>query len=177
MRFTTGRPPGGLIVTCSSRGIDIIEIVGLLGSMRTSSISLECGTTNPPGLFFGGGRRSSPTSSSVSGEPRLVPARILEDSLTALFWLSASTTLLTSPSAITAVAPPDSTTTPTAAASTRLASHHGRRGGSGGIGAGGWPPAAELVLGGVAVVLKRCGRAGRGLAAQLGARSGARARS
>jgi hypothetical protein len=32
-------------VTWSSRGIDIIEIQGLLGSMRTSSISLECGST------------------------------------------------------------------------------------------------------------------------------------
>ena len=69
MRFMITCPFGAVIVTCSSRGIESIEIVGLLGSIRTSSISLECGTTKPPGLSLGGGRRSSPTSSSVSGAP------------------------------------------------------------------------------------------------------------
>ena len=56
MRFMVGVPFGGVIVTLSSRGIESIEIVGLLGSIRTSSISLECGATNPYGLLFGGGR-------------------------------------------------------------------------------------------------------------------------
>src|ERR1700751_1166202 len=54
--FVITCPLGAVNVTCSSRGIDIIEIVGLPGSMRTSSISLECGRTRPNGLFFGGGR-------------------------------------------------------------------------------------------------------------------------
>src|ERR1700730_4322205 len=137
MRLTVGGPFGGVIVTCSSRGIESIEIVGLLGSIRTSSISLEWGTTKPPGLFFGGGRRSSPTRSSVSGESALVDARTFGASFTALFWLSASTTLLTSLSAITAVAPPESRTTPIAPNMTRLAIHQRRRGGSGGIDPGG----------------------------------------
>ena len=43
-RVMTG-PAGVWIVTSSSRGIDIIEIHGLPGSIRTSSISLECGST------------------------------------------------------------------------------------------------------------------------------------
>src|ERR1700704_2463970 len=117
--------------------MDSIEIVGLPGSMRTSSISLECGRTKPPGLLFGGGRRSSPTSNSVSGLPRLVGASTRGASLTALFWCSASTTLLTSLSASTAVAAPDSSTTPRPASATRLAIHQGRRGGSGTVSSGG----------------------------------------
>jgi hypothetical protein len=43
-RVVTG-PFGHLIVVISSRGIDIIEIQGLLGSTLTSNISFECGRT------------------------------------------------------------------------------------------------------------------------------------
>src|SRR5438552_5246024 len=141
MRLVITAPFGAVKVTCSSRGMDSIEIVGLLGSMRTSSISLECGSTLPNGLFLGGGRSSLPTSSSVSGAPRLVGASTFGASLTCLLWRSASTSLFTSLSASTAVAPPDSSTTPSPASSTRLASHQRRRGGWGGVGGSGGAPA------------------------------------
>src|SRR5271166_4241272 len=130
-------------------------MVGLLGSIRTSSISLEWGTTKPPGLSFGGGRRSSPTSSSVSGAPTLVDARILGESLTAWFWSSASTTLLTSLRASTAVAAPEIRITPIAPSSTRLAIHQGRRAGSGWIASAGGPPTGGGMVGGWVTVLKR----------------------
>ena len=46
----SSRPRSGeSIVTSSSRGIDIIEIHGLPGSNRTSSISFECGSTGAVG--------------------------------------------------------------------------------------------------------------------------------
>ena len=96
MRLVIISPLGAVNVTCSSRGIESIEIVGLLGSIRTSSISLECGRTAPSGLSFGGGRSSLPISSSVSGAPLLVGASTFGATLTGLFWSSASTTLLTS---------------------------------------------------------------------------------
>ena len=46
MRVSTTSPSGVSIGTFSSRGIESIEIVGLLGSIRTSSISFECGNTS-----------------------------------------------------------------------------------------------------------------------------------
>src|SRR5205807_9296119 len=69
--LTVAGPLRGRIVTWRSRGIESIEIVGLLGSRRTSSISLEWGTTAWVGRPLGGGRRSSPTKRRVWGEPGL----------------------------------------------------------------------------------------------------------
>src|SRR5438309_6070573 len=140
--FVITCPFGAVNVTCSSRGIDIIEIVGLLGSMRTSSISLECGSTRPKGLLFGGGRWSLPTSSSVSGPPRLVGASTFGASFTRLLSCSASTTPPTSFRASATVAPAETSTTPIPPRSTRLASHQRCRGGGSGAGgaAGGPPP-------------------------------------
>src|SRR5665213_2040004 len=131
MRFVITSPLGAVNVTCSSRGIGSMEIVGLLGSIRTSSISFECGRTAPSGLPFGGGRSSLPISSSVSGAPLLVGASTLGATLTGLVSPSAATTLPTSLRATTYVVAPASKTIPTAASATRLAIHHGRRGGSG----------------------------------------------
>ena len=45
MRFSSITPSGLSIGTHSSRGIESIAIVGLFGSIRTSSISLEWGST------------------------------------------------------------------------------------------------------------------------------------
>jgi hypothetical protein len=118
------------IGTFNSRGIDRIEIVGSLGSTRTSSISLEWGST---GAVVVCRRSSFPTSSSVCGSPRWVGASTFAASFTGLFCSSASVSLLTSLSAIAAVAPPDSATTPAAATATRHASHQRLRGGSGGV--------------------------------------------
>src|SRR6516165_1251045 len=148
-------------------------MVGLLGSIRTSSISLEWGTTNPSGFPLGGGRRSSPTNSSVSGAPLLVGASTFGASFTARFWPSASTTLLTSFSATTAVAPADSSTTPRAASRKRLPSRQRARGVSGttssahaGGGAGGRPAALTRPPGSGSLgrdrdpsTLRRCGGA------------------
>src|SRR5271155_5707301 len=153
MRFVITSPLGAVNVTCSSRGIESIEIVGLLGSMRTSSISLECGSTLPKGLSFGGGRWSLPTNSSVSGAPLLVGASTFGAILTALVWPSASTTLPTSLRASTYVAPPASKVMPTAASSTRFAIHQARRGGSGSSGPGAVSPGGGSG-GGVVTVLK-----------------------
>src|SRR5438270_13339473 len=152
---TRGRAPGGSILTWSSRGIESMEIVGLLGSIRASSISFECGTTNPFGLCRGGGRRSSPTSSSVWGAPRLAGASTFGASLTARFWPSASTTLSTSFSATTAVAAPASAITPSPPSTNRLASQRPRCGGSGTSVWGGGPP-ASAGGGGVPGALTRC---------------------
>jgi hypothetical protein len=140
MRFSSSCPFSRVNGTRSSRGIESIEIVGLLGSMRTSSISFECGSTAPLGLPLGGGRSSLPTSSSVSGAPLAACGRMLAATFTGLFWRSAATTLLTSLRASTALAAPESSTTPIPPSSTRLAIHQGRRGGSGGIGPGGGAP-------------------------------------
>src|SRR5437879_3982330 len=147
MRLVTTRPRGVVNVTWSSRGIDIIEIVGLFGSMRTSSISFECGSTLPKGLLFGGGRLSSPTSSSVSGPPRLVGASTFGASFTRLLSRSASTTPPTSFSASATVAAAETSTTPNPPSSTRLASHQRRRGGSGTIEGGGVAPAGGTRVG------------------------------
>src|SRR5271166_5408396 len=146
-------------------------MVGLLGSIRTSSISLEWGTTKPPGLCFGGGRRSSPTSSSVSGAPRLVGTSTFGAILAALFWPSASTTLPTSLRATTAVPPAERSTTPSPPSKKRLAIHQPRRGGSGTIDLAGASPGGGSG-GGVVTVLKRCDV--RWCAAQVGAPAGRR---
>src|SRR5579875_834864 len=131
MRLCVTCPFGSVIGTFSSRGIDSIEIVGLLGSMRTSSISLECGSTGPAaGLYLGGGRSSLPTSSSVSGAPRVVGASTCAASFTGLFCSSASARRPTSLSAIAAAAPPESAITPIAATTVRHVIHQRRRGGS-----------------------------------------------
>src|SRR5438132_2774637 len=161
MRLVTMRPWGVVNVTCSSRGIDIIEIVGLLGSMRTSSISLECGRTLPKGLLFGGGRSSLPTSSSVSAAPRLVGASTFGASFTRLLSCSASTTPPTSFSASTVVAAADTSTTPSPPSSTRLAIHQRRRGGSGTIEDGGLAPDAGEIVGGLAALTSAQGTGGR----------------
>jgi hypothetical protein len=97
MRFVIASPVGAVNVTRSSRGIESIEIVGLLGSIRTSSISLECGRTAPDGLSFGGGRSSLPTSSSVSGAPLAAGGSTALASLTGLCCPSACRTSPISP--------------------------------------------------------------------------------
>src|ERR1700677_3465390 len=155
MRLVITSPLGAVNVTCSSRGIESIEIVGSLGSIRTSSISLECGRTLPKGLSFGGGRWSLPTRRSVSSAPLLVGASTLGAILTALVWPSASTTLPTSLRARMYVAVPVRATIPIAATNTRFAIHHARRGGSGGIDSGGRASPGGGTGGGVATVHKR----------------------
>ena len=47
MRLVMTSPFGAVNVTCSSRGMESIEMLGLLGSMRTSSISLEWAQVPP----------------------------------------------------------------------------------------------------------------------------------
>src|SRR5262249_40528527 len=137
----------------SSRGIESIEIVGLEGSIRTSSISLECGRTAPPGLDFGGGRWSLPTSSSVSGSPWTVGASTFGATLTGLLCLSASTILLTSPSVSAAAAAPESSTIPSPPSRKRLAIHHGRRGGSAASASSGTPSGGSCRGGGGVVTV------------------------
>src|SRR5450759_2508643 len=156
MRFVITAPLGAVNVTCSSRGIESIEIVGLLGSMRTSSISFACGRTLPKGLFFGGGRSSLPTNSSVSGAPLLVGTSTVGAILTAFVWPSASTTLSTSLRATATVPAADRSTTPSPPSRKRLAIHRRRRGDSAPIDPGGPPPAGGGG-GGVATALKRPG--------------------
>ena len=118
--------------TSSSRGIDIIEIHGLFGSIRTSSISFEWGRTGVVVVWL---RWSLPTSRIVCASPNPAGASTPEDSLIALWKWRSLAMVLISPLINTTVAPALSATTRTQPS--RIRQILGRRPGLGGGSAGG----------------------------------------